>query len=132
MLARLPIVPEGTNKPASLPIISAAISCNRLTVGSSPYTSSPTSAFAIASRISGVGFVTVSERRSTNSISTFLSQSVEDARQFIRKRSLERARLFFAGQSNFQFIGMEKVSSQRNGRFLPAIEIGRASCRERV
>ena len=38
---------------------------SRLTVGSSPYTSSPTSASAIARRISGVGVVTVSERRST-------------------------------------------------------------------
>src|SRR5581483_6029302 len=51
--------------------MSAAISCKRLTVGSSPKTSSPTSAFAMASRISGVGLVTVSERRSMNSIFSF-------------------------------------------------------------
>ena len=38
---------------------------SRLTVGSSPYASSPTSASAIARRISGVGVVTVSDRRST-------------------------------------------------------------------
>src|SRR5437868_13425845 len=49
---------------ASFSKISAARSCKRLTVGSSPYTSSPTSAAAIARRISGVGFVTVSDLRS--------------------------------------------------------------------
>src|SRR3954470_13599070 len=37
-------------------------------MGSSPYTSSPTSASAMARRISGVGLVTVSERRSTSTI----------------------------------------------------------------
>jgi predicted nicotinamide N-methyase len=35
-----------------------------LTVGSSPYWSSPTAAAAIAARIAAVGRVTVSERRS--------------------------------------------------------------------
>ena len=40
-------------------------SCSRLTVGSSSYQSSPTSASAIARRIASDGFVTVSERRST-------------------------------------------------------------------
>jgi hypothetical protein len=39
-------------------------SWSRLIVGSSPYWSSPTGAAAIAARISGVGRVTVSERRS--------------------------------------------------------------------
>src|SRR5690606_12982636 len=43
-------------------------SCNALTVGSSPYTSSPTSAASIAARIAGVGRVTVSLRRSTQSM----------------------------------------------------------------
>ena len=37
---------------------------SRLTVGSSPKTSSPTSASAMARRMAGVGRVTVSERRS--------------------------------------------------------------------
>src|SRR6185369_15940971 len=59
------IVPEGTYSAASLPSSPAANDSRRLTVGSSPYTSSPTSASAIARRISGVGLVTVSERRST-------------------------------------------------------------------
>ncbi len=62
------MVPEGTNKPASFPSMVAAISCSLLMVGSSPYTSSPTTAFAIASRIAGVGWVTVSDRRSMNFI----------------------------------------------------------------
>ena len=61
-----PIVPVGTNSPASRPKISAARFSSRLTVGSSPYTSSPTSAAAIAARISGVGRVTVSDRKSIN------------------------------------------------------------------
>src|SRR5919197_979749 len=64
---RLPIVPDATKRPAALPSRSAAIASSRLTVGSSSQTSSPTSARAIASRISGVGSVRVSERRSTMS-----------------------------------------------------------------
>src|SRR5213596_2570484 len=64
---RLPIVPDATKRPASLPIRSAATASRRLTVGSSSQTSSPTSARAIALRISGVGSVSVSERRSTMS-----------------------------------------------------------------
>ena len=46
----------------------AASASSAMTVGSSPQTSSPTSASAIARRISGVGRVTVSERRSTGRI----------------------------------------------------------------
>src|ERR1043166_9316140 len=64
---RLPIVPEATKTAASLPSRAAAIASSRCTVGSSPHTSSPTSARAMASRISGVGSVSVSERRSTMS-----------------------------------------------------------------
>src|SRR5438445_9098122 len=64
---RLPCVPDATKRPASLPVRSAAMASRRLTVGSSSHTSSPTSARAMASRISGVGSVSVSERRSTMS-----------------------------------------------------------------
>ncbi len=60
----LPIVPLATKTAASLPSSRAAIASSRLTVGSSPKTSSPTSAVAIASRMAGVGWVTVSLRRS--------------------------------------------------------------------
>src|SRR5256885_4290931 len=49
---------------ASLPVISAARSWRRFTVGSSPNQSSPTSASPMARRIASDGFVTVSERRS--------------------------------------------------------------------
>ena len=59
------IVPVGTKTAASIPMSSAARSCSRFTVGSSPYQSSPTSAVAIARRIASEGWVTVSERRST-------------------------------------------------------------------
>src|SRR5712692_9017977 len=64
---RLPWVPDVTNSAASLPSRSAASASSRRTVGSSSHTSSPTSARAIASRISAVGSVSVSERRSTTS-----------------------------------------------------------------
>ena len=57
--------PEGTKSAASRWKISEARDCRRFTVGSSPYTSSPTSAAAIAARIAGVGRVTVSLRKST-------------------------------------------------------------------
>ena len=57
-------MPLVTNNPASLPSRSAAVRSSRLTVGSSPYTSSPTSASAIAWRIAVVGLVRVSLRRS--------------------------------------------------------------------
>ncbi len=62
---RFPIEPEGTYTAASLPSIAATSASSAITVGSSPQTSSPTSASAIARRISGVGRVTVSERKSS-------------------------------------------------------------------
>src|SRR5579875_927877 len=60
------MVPDGTNRAASLPSSPAMRSSKRLTVGSSPKTSSPTSAVCMAARIAGVGRVTVSLRRSMN------------------------------------------------------------------
>jgi len=59
------MVPLLTNSAASLPSRSAATSWSRLMVGSSPQTSSPSLASYIAFRISGLGIVKVSERRST-------------------------------------------------------------------
>jgi hypothetical protein len=58
------MVPEGTKSDRSLPVIAATSSSSARTVGSSPKTSSPTSASTIAWRIAGVGLVTVSLRRS--------------------------------------------------------------------
>src|SRR5215469_13322455 len=58
-------VPVGRYTAACLPVSSATRSSSRLTVGSSPSLSSPTSAAAIARRIASVGRVTVSDRRST-------------------------------------------------------------------
>src|SRR5438132_815573 len=80
------IVPVGTHTAASLPSSAATRSCSVLTVGSSPYTSSPTSAAAIAARIPAVGRVTVSDRRSTISATRTLSP------QHLRheKRQLQR------------------------------------------
>jgi hypothetical protein len=71
--ASLPIVPEGTNRPASLPNRAAQCSWSAIAVGSSPHTSSPISASAIARRISGVGVENVSDRSSTMSIGAHLS-----------------------------------------------------------
>src|SRR6266481_1690640 len=58
------MVPVGTKSAASFSNSSAARASSRFTVGSSRYTSSPTSASAMARRISAVGWVTVSLRRS--------------------------------------------------------------------
>src|SRR5262249_34012740 len=58
------MVPEGTNSAASFPSTCAASACRRLTEGSSPKTSSPTSASAMARRMAAEGLVTVSLRRS--------------------------------------------------------------------
>src|SRR6266436_2373420 len=63
--------PVGTNSAASFPKISAARVSSRFTVGSSPYTSSPTSAAAIAARISAEGRVKVSLRNSTAPLTGF-------------------------------------------------------------
>ena len=71
--AWFPIVPEGTYTAASFPSMRAVSASSAMTVGSSPQTSSPTSASAIARRISGVGRVTVSERRSTGRIARTVS-----------------------------------------------------------
>ena len=70
------MVPLGMRQAASLPVIAAARSSSSRTVGSSPYTSSPTRAPAMARRISGVGSVTVSERRSTRAVGTGWTDSV--------------------------------------------------------
>src|SRR5919201_4512022 len=64
------IEPVGVNSAASCPNSAATSACNALTVGSSPYTSSPTSAAAIAARMAGVGLVTVSDRRYTGRSAT--------------------------------------------------------------
>src|SRR5205823_3046660 len=82
----LAIEPVGANRAASCPNIRATRSSSALTVGSSPYTSSPTSAAAIAARIPAVGRVTVSDRRSTISATRTLSP------QHLRheKRQLQR------------------------------------------
>src|SRR6266545_1303946 len=58
------MVPEGTNRAASLPSKAATRSCRRWTVGSSSKTSSATSAAWMAARMAAVGRVTVSLRRS--------------------------------------------------------------------
>ncbi len=56
--------PVGTHSPASWPSRSATRCSRRSMVGSRSSTSSPTSAAAMAMRISGPGQVTVSERKS--------------------------------------------------------------------
>src|SRR5215203_1465157 len=78
---RLPIAPEETKSPPSLPSSSATRSSSARTVGSSPKTSSPTSACAIASRIAGVGRVTVSDRRSACTASVLVEHLGDEERQ---------------------------------------------------
>src|SRR5438445_11939936 len=62
----LHIVPDGRNTAASFPRSSATISQSWLTVGSSSFCSSPTSASHMKRRMSAVGRVTVSLARSTS------------------------------------------------------------------
>src|SRR5208337_1694833 len=89
----LPMVPVGTNSAASRPNTSAARRSSRLTVGSSPYTSSPTSAAAMAARISGVGRVTVSERRSmiADTVGRLSSMHAKHAARNILSNRVNRA-----------------------------------------
>src|SRR5215468_8050585 len=61
---RFDCVPDGTYIAASNPSIPATSASSALTLGSSPKTSSPTSAASIAARIAAVGRVTVSLRKS--------------------------------------------------------------------
>ncbi len=63
----LPWQPLGTKSDASLPRRRAASASSVRTVGSSPNTSSPTTASAIALLMAGVGRVTVSLRKSAGS-----------------------------------------------------------------
>lgn len=56
---------------ASLPSREATCSSSNWTVGSSPRTSSPTLALAMALRIAGVGWVIVSLRRSMGCMGSF-------------------------------------------------------------
>src|SRR5262245_30950148 len=77
----LPIVPDGTNSARSLPSRSATRVSSALTVGSSPYTSSPTSALAIASRMPRDGRVTVSDRRSRTSMAANLTAKLERSQE---------------------------------------------------
>src|SRR5690242_17186370 len=62
------MVPEAVNSAASLPRSAAVSDSSSRTVGSSPNTSSPTSARAMVSRMAAVGLVTVSLRKSMTSI----------------------------------------------------------------
>src|SRR5690349_8220987 len=61
----LAIDPVGAKSASSCPSSSATRCSSRRTVGSSPKTSSPTGASAMARRIAAVGWVRVSESRST-------------------------------------------------------------------
>ena len=56
----LAMVAEGRKMLAALPSKEATCVCKALVVGSSPRCSSPTAAWAIACRMPGVGWVTVS------------------------------------------------------------------------
>ena len=94
-LMRFPIVPEGTKRAASFPMIFAISVSNRNAVGSFFNTSSSTSALAIAALIASVGFVTVSERRSTVLDTILLNETKGNKKnQFRQKGFLSFYRLF--------------------------------------
>src|SRR5690349_16885654 len=64
----LAMEPDGANSAASCPNSVATRFCRSLTLGSSPNTSSPTGAAAIAARMPSVGLVIVSARRTTGPV----------------------------------------------------------------
>src|SRR6516225_2992996 len=76
---RFDCVPEGTYIEASKPSISATSASSALMLGSSPKTSSPTGAAAIAARIAAVGRVTVSLRKS---VAMFGPRQVSDISRY--------------------------------------------------
>src|SRR6185369_4394331 len=78
MAHRLLCVPVGTNSAASNPSSAAIFSCSALTLGSSPNTSSPRGAAAMALRMATVGCVTVSLRKSTIGVIVNSFRSQED------------------------------------------------------
>lgn len=57
-------MPEGTNTAASFPVAAQSVLSSAATVGSSPYTSSPTGAVAITARKASEGRVIVSDLKS--------------------------------------------------------------------
>ena len=81
------IDPVGMNSAASCPNSPATRSSSAATVGSSPYTSSPTSAAAIAARIASVGLVRVSERRSITGPSSAWQRSAHARRSISATRN---------------------------------------------
>src|SRR5689334_2767876 len=85
----LPMVPLGTYTAASRPNSAATSASRALTDGSSPYTSSPTSASAIARRMPGVGRVSVSERRSTVPVTSAPQHLGDKEGQFERLLGVE-------------------------------------------
>src|SRR6185437_13511997 len=103
------MVPLGTKIAASREKTRAAEASRRLTVGSSPYTSSPTSASAIARRIAGVGRVTVSLRRSITALTCVVcscSSIVWDEELFI----LVLAYLLCGDEAFEDFVGKQAAA----------------------
>src|SRR5688572_6511885 len=98
------MVPEGTNSARSLPSSSATRSSSARTLGSSPYTSSPTSAAAITRRISAVGRVTVSERKSITGIARSLTLFVIER----RLEQLPRQELYGLRQVDRRLVGRDR------------------------
>ena len=84
MATMLPWVPLVTRTASSLPSRSAAIASSRFTVGSSPSSASPSSASAIATRISVLGRVLVSLRRSTVLMSLSVDARLSSRCVFVR------------------------------------------------
>ena len=81
------MVPVGVQMAASLPNRAATLSCSWLMVGSSPKTSSPTSASCMALRMPGPGRVTVSLRRSMRSMRPHMLNGARMARESKEARS---------------------------------------------
>src|SRR6185312_13841011 len=85
----LDIVPVGTKRAASLPSVSATRRSSSFTVGSSPNTSSPTAAAIMAANMPGVGFVSVSLRRSIIRINHRGTETQRNQKSEIRNQKSE-------------------------------------------
>src|SRR5258706_12267476 len=96
-----------------MPKRSAATAWRRFTVGSRPKTSSPSSAFAIASRMARDGRVTVSLRRSIGAIA--LPDFVRETRVLRSELAQAVVQLFQRSASRAELAFAELVERKRHG-----------------
>src|SRR4051794_38057596 len=113
--ARLDCVPDGKKSPACMPKRSAQTSWSLLTVGSSPNTSSPTAASAMALRMPGEGWVTVSLRKSTGLMHAFYNPASLTGRLHLNRSILALAALLACSSVHADYDA--KMEAQEKAKF---------------